>query len=465
MLKIAISNFKAFNDTLTLDFIKANLLLYGDNGVGKSSIFEALKVIFFWERLESELPSNLTPEEFQQYKNNLWASFNNKQLDQNFQLKINDEDFLTFDKSNYQVFMISLPDLYLGGALNLRDLLQKFFLDINDVDSFCVDAFQSIQEEVNKSLTDFRETVRIEIDPEDGFNVVIIDDIRGISRKSDIRSYFNEGKINLILLLLLFSSIYLSKNNTKKRLVILDDFITSLDISNRTFVTRYIFKLFADCQILILTHNATFFNLIKYIIHNVDRQTDAWMFANMYEISGKHKIYIKDPVESVGLIKQEYENVESHNQNSIEQLGNRIRKKFETLLHEFSKILVIGGFEENKIILERISNGKSFYAKKGGLTVYNLMDEIEGLIHSVPIDFLKQRLRSKIESYKDFDLQTLKFVLNELKLYQKVTMHPMSHGVQGMASFTAKEIEQSIGLLIKMEEVVNGLIDGNVTSV
>lgn len=49
MEKIEINKFKAFNTriALILEPEKKNLLLYGENGSGKSSIFEAIKLIFY----------------------------------------------------------------------------------------------------------------------------------------------------------------------------------------------------------------------------------------------------------------------------------------------------------------------------------------------------------------------------------------------------------------------------------
>ncbi|CAF3481562.1 unnamed protein product, partial [Rotaria sp. Silwood2] len=127
-------------------------------------------------------------------------------------------------------------------------------------------------------------------------------------------------------------------------------------------------------------------------------------------------------------------------------------------------ILIVGGVEDSKTILSRITAGKSYYAKSGGKTVYNLLDEIEGLIQNAPKEFLKIRLVSKIDSYKEYNLTNLQEILNDLKLYQKVTMHPMSHGINGIASFTAKEIEHSLEVLMKMEEIVISMSDTNITT-
>ena len=53
MLKtIRLQNFKAFHDEMFIDFYnKQNLLIGGEKGAGKSTIFEAIKYVFFYDRL------------------------------------------------------------------------------------------------------------------------------------------------------------------------------------------------------------------------------------------------------------------------------------------------------------------------------------------------------------------------------------------------------------------------------
>jgi AAA15 family ATPase/GTPase len=66
MKKIAIKNFKAYKHTnkeFEIDLQEKHLLLYGDNGAGKSSLYEALKVAFCKDKLEPDIPPEKTPEE------------------------------------------------------------------------------------------------------------------------------------------------------------------------------------------------------------------------------------------------------------------------------------------------------------------------------------------------------------------------------------------------------------------
>ena len=50
MYQLRLKNFKAHKE-LDIKFDNKSFLLYGDNGAGKSSIYEALKVKFFEDKI------------------------------------------------------------------------------------------------------------------------------------------------------------------------------------------------------------------------------------------------------------------------------------------------------------------------------------------------------------------------------------------------------------------------------
>jgi predicted ATP-dependent endonuclease of OLD family len=53
MKKIKLKNFKAFESEIELKNPQAkNILLFGENGSGKSSIYEALRYVFYQEEIE-----------------------------------------------------------------------------------------------------------------------------------------------------------------------------------------------------------------------------------------------------------------------------------------------------------------------------------------------------------------------------------------------------------------------------
>jgi energy-coupling factor transporter ATP-binding protein EcfA2 len=465
MQSLYLENFKAFREEFNnlpekkLEIDGKNFLLYGENGSGKSSIYEAIKIIFFRERLENSIPSASTPEEKEQNRDDFWSKYNNKKQGSDFKIKINDTDCINFSVEEYQPFMISIDKFCIEERIELSKLLENFDLSISDIEDFCSTKYKEIENNINTKLEEFREkNIKITIDNEDDFSIKIEDTSRDLKSKDEVRKYFNEAKLNLIILLLLFESIKLAQNSTKKKILVLDDFITSLDISNRTFLMKYIFYTFSEFQLFIFTHNVYFYNLIMYMVNDIEKNSNRWKYVNLYEINGEHRIYIKDGIERVADIKNYF----NQSGSDISIVGNKIRQKFEILLYEFSKLLMVGAVEDSKKILERIENGKNIYFKNKLIkkdknkTASHLIDEI------LEMDSLEDNIKDKILEYKKDGFKDIQKVVRELKLYQKVTLHPMSHGTIGESSFTINEIGQSLDLLEKFEGYLKGLSDSDV---
>lgn len=51
MKTLSLRNFKAFDNEFTLETEGSNVLIYGENGSGKTSLFEGIKLFYFKERL------------------------------------------------------------------------------------------------------------------------------------------------------------------------------------------------------------------------------------------------------------------------------------------------------------------------------------------------------------------------------------------------------------------------------
>ncbi len=459
MESLYLKNFKAYRDEFEkLNVNKKNFLLYGENGSGKSSLYEAIKITFFREKIAENIPVATTSEEQLMITNSFWNIYKNNMATEPFEVTINDISYLEFNATPYQPFMIAMDKLCIKGTLQLDELLTKIDVNIDDIGAFCSANFSEIESTVNVKLAEFcEENIEIVIDNEDDYKIKIKDTVRNLEYKENVTHYFNEAKLNLIVLLLLLESIKKAQQSDKTKILVLDDFITSLDVSNRTFLMRYILEDFSEFQILILTHNVYFYNLIMYLVNDIYKTKDKWQFANLYEIGNKHKLYIKSGVETVTTIKTFY----SNNSGDIESVGNKIRQRFEVLLYEFSKLLMVGAVEDSKKIMQRIENGQNIYFKNKVVkndinkTASDLIDEIIGLQNNIDVS-------NKISEYKKDGFQDFQRIVRDLKLYQKVTLHPLSHGTMGQSAFTTTDLNQSLELLEKFEFYIKDLIGSDV---
>ena len=338
---------------------------------------------------------------------------------------------------------------YLGAKVKLVNNI--YF----DIPNNYLDRYKEIRQRTNQILKIFLEDIRIAIDKRDDYHIKITDKSRNIIKEKDVKKFFNEAKLNLVVFALLFSIIELFQDEEKKRVLILDDFITSLDMSNRTFLMKHILETFRDkFQIVIFTHNVYFYNLIMYLVNDIYKVKSNWKFANLYEVGSEHKLYMNSTIIEISDIEKKLK----EDNPDFQTIGVQVRKKFERLLYEFSKSLMIGAVEESNKILELIENSENIYFKKqGNRTSNELISEIENLLNENNDHNLSDRIKSKIDRYKLEDLDNIQKTIRELKLYRKVSMHSLSHGRIGQSSWSQKEIKQSLLLLKRLESSINSL--------
>ena len=456
---IKINNFLAHEDLAEINLENGdNFLLYGNNGAGKSSIYEALKLCFFRERLENEfvLPDVKTIEDRNQAINDFYMSYNKKGAKENFEIKINNIPFKDFDSRNCSSYMADINLIMVDKSFKLEDIIKKTYLcdcNFNEV----ILKIDDIQKKSNDFLEYCREDIKLKIDQKDDYYIKVANSKRSIEYTKEIRRYFSEGKVNLIIFSILFAIIEIFKSKESKNVLILDDFVTSLDNTNRAFIIKYILDYFINFQIIIFTHNIYFYNLIIAII-DIKRKSHEysvkWQFANLYEIGNSARIYNNSQYESVEKIREYYSKQAKEPEPQIKSMGNLIRQKFERMVYELSKIVMIGGVEDSKNIIHSICGQQSIYMKKVDKKIKlanDLITEIDEL-NSI------EEIKSKIKECLDIS-DEIKNVLLNLDIYKKVIMNPLSHAPQldDSHNWHEKEIEDALVLLEKLELNINGL--------
>lgn len=466
-------HFKAFESGVKFQFGGKNSLVFGENGSGKTSFFEALKLSFFYNKLESsKLSSSDTPEDAKAKRNQLYESYRNAcDTSVRFSIKINGNDHTVLARDDYRVFLVTHDDFNLhGDCILLEEFLGHLFFDFNG--STPKELLQTICEDLESAVNavlenQFSETVRVTIDKGDRFRCILSDLDGHLAYGTNISHYFNEGKIHLILIIIYINAFLLMVDSKKNNILVLDDIITSLDAANRAFVLRFLFdsvKRLESLQIFLLTHNVSFYNLTKYYINNYLAKEEQinWTFYNLYNLGNQHKLYPQED-DTIDKIETDFQNEAT----SIETLGNRIRQLFEIQVHELSKIIISGGLEESKSVIDRLVYGKPIYYKEGK-DVYDLIKVLEDKAKATAFNRrkLSKVLLDTIEEYKnDPDLTNIREILIHMTLFQKISLHPTSHGTIGLTPVSMKEIKESLQLVKRMEGCISHLRDKNVINV
>lgn len=233
-------------------------------------------------------------------------------------------------------------------------------------------------------------------------------------RISRPHTFLNEAKLTAIALSIRFAMLDQkidSSNLTDDtpKFLVLDDVLISLDMSNRERVLDIILKEFSNYQLIILTHDRNFFELLRHRIRRLGHKD--WKYFEMYEClkDGIPQPYIKDSDTYLEKAEKYFRLKE------YETAGNFLRKEAEAFC-------------------------KEFLPKKFQFTSeYNLHD-LNGLIKQLTV-FAKGA---------GLDL----FPFEELDSHRKFVLNPTSHDSYDVPKFNS-EIEGCLNTLKTLREIKN----------
>ena len=158
MNTLKIENFKAFEagKAFEMSLDNNNMLVYGENGIGKTSIFEAIKLFYFRGRILSErIRANVVEEQrdeetkrvIDDYKHNMAEAIS---------LSIDEVNYCLHNVGSEKVFMISYDNLDNSDDLKILDLVNNAYYTTADKNHpwLFKDLVDWIVEQTNKDLNE-----------------------------------------------------------------------------------------------------------------------------------------------------------------------------------------------------------------------------------------------------------------------------------------------------------------------
>lgn len=252
-------------------------------------------------------------------------------------------------------------------------------------------------------------------------------------------SFLNEARLTQIALSVrLAAMLYRPQANDLFKFLVLDDMLISLDMSNRMTVVKIILTdpAFADFQLIILTHDKAFFNLIKRKTISQD-----WKYFDF--VRDNHpasKPIIKDSKTDLEKAKEYFES------KDFDGCANFLRKEAENLLTHFidpNMNEIDTGFESLSNKINRAKNlvGEDGYFKFKRSFINTSLSPAE--IKELENDFennpalgvdVKGKLKSLRRSIFKFTIEqnlqqaASKDILAELSEIKDRILNPHSHG-------------------------------------
>lgn len=472
MNTIFVEKFKAFKSPCNLQLDGKNSLFFGENGSGKSSLYDAIKVAFHRQKIFDDLiPTGVVlPADRAARENDIINSYNHQKTPlSSFSLSINGSAYNGLPTVDYDVNLINADDIAPKDILEADTLIQSANINIADATQYIANNKADIEVLLNSYIKDdFHESnIMLSLNLVNSkWRVGLQDTTRmSVPVNENLRSSFNEAKLRIINFLIL--TIALQANDRKDaathHVIVLDDVIGSMDSANRAFLVKYIHEYLSTYQLLIFTHSASYYNILHYSFTKV--WEDQWNGFHIVEKEGDAEV-VKVEFRPTKQIKNDYR----PGRTEI-STGNAIRQRFEYLVMEFSKLVCVGGISEAGVILDAINNNENIYykwdaANKTILTIYDLIKEISDLVSADTTgSVLSSQLNSVLSSYRaNTDIIQLKNALSELMIFQKISMNPTSHSTGFVPMTTQQEIQRSFALMFKLEEYMNKLVGRDIYS-
>jgi hypothetical protein len=501
--------------------------MYGENGSGKSSIYEALYSNFYnkqrvdktfdvYETYKNRNNLGETLEVSVNIDNKFLKRTDNKLEDSDNMLdnslfflanentlnSIMDNDFFNSIKITLQEHFLNLEELFVYDELK-KELLQDTDLDnilkgtsspeesnienikeqynikrkyyINkkiELDNEFPQIFKTFiaEEEINKIIKDkLKENFSIsfkinndstlDIDTKKVTEPTINIQIDGIETTKTLHHHFNEAKLKLISIAIYFSlakQYEETKQEASFKLLVLDDFLTSLDMANRKLIVQYILENFKHYQKIILTHNLQFYNLIKKMTDNNWDNKELYIFDKDY----KSTTFIKDKNSSLLDEAQKYLKPPYYD---LEIVGNKLRKYFEQIVQEFSQLSQLGKYDSLNSIITNIQNADTLYFHNKNAN--DLINDIREILKSDNNEI--EEIKEKISHYENNNLiedsieikkitNDIKFDINKANLYKQILLNPASHNDID-SDLYRKECENTLELLKNLQKKLKSI--------
>ena len=440
--EIEIKNFRVFRGTYLIDLNKGkNLLIYGENGSGKSSLYLALKFflesgeddsymsknhqniftegddryiklhlgtdqqseedIYEWSQSAKEANNSLIIEAsktkgFLDYKALLETHYVHRESDtvNVFELLIenllaNTVSFIT-GRSLAEEWDDIQPPFPRRNSINKIAILEE---QIENFNRELVTKLEELQTKASEILDEFGYDVSLEF----GFRGIAYNREKKILDGKQIllkikffereilthQNFLNEAKLSAIAIAIYFSSILLQPDS-KLKILALDDVLIGLDMSNRLPVIDILKEYFSDYQIFFLTYDRAWYEIVKQRTAGSE-----WKYAEFYLKTDEYEIPIYAENRAYLEKAKEYFNI-----NDFKGCAIYLRTAFEAAIKRFC--------DKKNLKVRYCENPKNLKS-----------------------DYFWQPIKSG--KRKDGTLFLDQTLIDEIELYRSIILNPLSH--------------------------------------
>ncbi|HOW51222.1 MAG TPA: hypothetical protein PLV42_04145 [bacterium] len=354
---VELAHFRFFSAREKLIFDGKNVLVYGENGSGKSSLYKALELLSQPEvttaSLKKQRNVHATSDDILSITYNLdngeTITFSEDEIlpippyAESLQIVV---PFLDYKKLLRLHFATTGSETPLDIMPVLLKLLGKYPFGtktVDDIDKWS-EKSATLKNVLNKELLPDINAVIEKFGKDFSITEFAIDEVEaknsaqfphpyfayikatylGNDTPLPFNQFFNEARLSAIALAIYFAAIKKlasTRGDNFLKILVLDDLLISLDMSNRLVVKKLIFEYFSEFQILFFTHDRALFELLRY-----ETEDNKWRYIEMY-IAGTTL-----PKPTIFPSKDYFQKARQHfDAHDYPACANYLRKEYERL--------------------------------------------------------------------------------------------------------------------------------------
>jgi len=384
---IELKNYRAFYGTHTISVQGKSMLIYGENGSGKSSLYKAIEDFF----AAANQSKSIAPNIFDDSSPYVRVIMDNDQTfvyQNDSTLPIPSQNFLT-DTYRHNPFFTykrllrvylagneaKRPDLFsilietilpyhtnrksgrtfgedwtdINNALQLKASTKEYKRVINTALPNFNDGLEAFLQDLSEKTNDwlnryFNHHVTITFEKPSlsiqrrgskkvfaGKEITITPTYFGENITSRYEDFLNEARLSALALCMYLSSLKIIPEPANYRMLFLDDIFIGLDMSNRIPLLHILQDNFADFQIFLTTYDRHWFEFAKDWFKR--KSKDSWSFLEMY-VDDSSGFEVPHIIPSKAYLKKAEDYIVSHDYPAA---GMYLRKECERVLRDLLK--------------------------------------------------------------------------------------------------------------------------------
>lgn len=201
-------NFKAFKNHFSLNCDGDNILLYGENGAGKTSLFEGVKFFYFKERLLRErIAPNVVGQARIEEEKRVLDEYK-YEVDERMTVRVDGVCLDSHDAKNDSVFLISFLDIAHLDTVSIERLVNTAYYSNVNIHTGWIsgDFINMIINCVNEDLENFFWMADVKVQSVDDHGTCSVQNSQNkIPKSKNLYKFFNESVIHIINFIILIA--------------------------------------------------------------------------------------------------------------------------------------------------------------------------------------------------------------------------------------------------------------------